>query len=105
MPIVSINLSQQAYEAYKGLEKGGRSRRVSYLLMRNYGFRDEVGQQTCTRCRGLVNPMIEVGDIRIRENGDRTRWTVDGWKMVEDSTVMEAKSHPNQSKLLVGEEE
>ena len=83
MPIVSINLSPQAYEAYKALEKGGRSRRVSYLLVRNYGFNDHEAWETCPRCRGLMNPMIEIGDIRIHENGDKTRWTENGWELID----------------------
>ena len=82
MPIVSINLSPQAYEAYKALEKGGRSRRISYLLVRNYGFNDHQAWDTCPRCRGLMNPMVEIGDIRIHENGDKTKWSENGWEMV-----------------------
>ena len=83
MPIVSINLSQQAYDAYQALEKGSRSRRISYLLQRNYGFNNLQQWDDCPRCRGLVNPMVEVGDIRIREDGDKTRWTLQGWEMIE----------------------
>ena len=83
MPIVSINLSQQAYDAYKSLEKGARSRRVSYLLMRNYGFNDHQTWDNCPRCRGLMNPMVEIGDIRISEKGDRLRWSLNGWEMIE----------------------
>lgn len=83
MPIVSINLSDQAYEVYKALEKGGRSRRVSYLLQRNYGFNDQTSWSDCPRCRGLTNPMIEVGDIRITDQGDRLQWTINGWDVVK----------------------
>ena len=81
MPIVSINLSEAAHNAYQAMEKGSRSRRVSYLLMRNYtvGWTSESSWDDCPRCRGRVAPMVELGDIRIMENGDHARWTLEGW--------------------------
>ena len=85
MPIVSINLSEAAHNAYQAMEKGSRSRRVSYLLMRNYsiGWTSQSSWHDCPRCRGKVAPMVEIGDLRIRTNGDRLRWTVEGWVVEE----------------------
>tara|TARA_Y100000593_G_scaffold11443_1_gene20466 strand:+ start:68 stop:361 length:294 start_codon:yes stop_codon:yes gene_type:complete len=89
MPIVSINLSQPAYDAYKALEKGSRSRRVSYLLQRNYGFNDQQTWDNCPRCRGVMNPMVEVGDFRVMTNGDRVVWTLRGWELAGAEKCME----------------
>jgi len=85
MPIVSINLSAAAHNAYQAMEKGSRSRRVSYLLMRNYGAfgTSEASWDDCPRCRGKAAPMVEIGDLRIATNGDRLRWTIEGWVVEE----------------------
>lgn len=92
MPIVSINLSLTAYDAFQAMSKGSRSRRISYLIERNYGDPnrflgfvqpDNVGE-LCRRCKGKVNPMIEEGDVRIMENGDVAKWKNNfGWEMME----------------------
>jgi len=82
MPIVTVNLSEQAYNAYQAMTKGSRSRRVSYLIVRNYVTMDDTQTwDDCPRCRGKVAPMVEEGDLRITERGDRLRWTLEGWEV------------------------
>ena len=86
MPIVSINLSRPAYQCYQDMTKGSRSRRVSYLIVRNYldptlGYHP--AEEKCKRCKGKVAPMVELGDVRIMENGDRCKWTINGWELIE----------------------
>ena len=78
MPIVSVNLSEQAYEVWQTMVSGRRSARVSYLLVRHYKQTKEEkaeGQR--------VAPILEVGDRRIAKNGEELIWTLNGWEVVE----------------------
>ena len=79
MPVVSINLSPQAYLAYQSMENGARSRRISYLVVRNYGINPTRAWDDCPRCRGQVSPTMEPGDRRISITGDTIVWTEKGW--------------------------
>ena len=79
MAIVTINLSPQAYAAYQSMEKGARSRRISYLIERNYGMNISRVWDDCPRCRGQVSPPMLPGDRRISISGDTMVWTVKGW--------------------------
>jgi len=78
MPIVSVNLSEQAYEVWQTMVSGRRSARVSYLLVRHYKQTKEEkaeGQR--------VAPILEVGDRRIGLRGEELIWTLEGWKVIE----------------------
>ena len=76
MPIVSVNLSDPAYDVWVTMPKGRRSVRVSYLLLRNYS--------TGASSEGeRVAPILEVGDRRIMSGGEECVWTLDGWKVIE----------------------
>ena len=78
MPIVSVNLSAQAYEVWQTMVSGRRSARVSYLLVRHYKQTKEEkaeGQR--------VAPILEVGDRRIGLKGEELIWTLNGWEVVE----------------------
>tara|TARA_Y100000401_G_scaffold36825_1_gene27583 strand:- start:1108 stop:1344 length:237 start_codon:yes stop_codon:yes gene_type:complete len=78
MPIVSINLSAEAYEVYQAMVSGRRSARVSYLLVRHYK------QTKKEKAEGQrVAPILEVGDRRIARTGEELIWTLDGWKVME----------------------
>ena len=81
MPIVRINLSPSAYLLYQSMESGGRSRRVSYVLERNFGLDHESTWENCPRCRGKIAPMVEIGDRRISPFGDPLVWTMRGWEV------------------------
>ena len=88
MPIVSINLSDAALQEYNAIPKGRRSRRVSYLLMRNatgafIGAMDAESRHLCPRCRGVISPPLEEGDRRIMRGGEECVWTAEGWRLVE----------------------
>ena len=88
MPIVSINLSDQALQEYNAIPKGRRSSRVSYLLVRNGtgGFieaMDPESRKLCPRCRGVISPPLQEGDRRIMDGGDECVWTAEGWKVIE----------------------
>ena len=88
MPIVSINLSHAAFQEYHNLPKGTRSRRVSYLLMRNAtgaftGPMDAEAMKTCPRCRGVISPPVREGARRIMSGGEECIWTVEGWEVIE----------------------
>lgn len=83
MPVVSINLTRQAYEEYQLLNKGTRSARVSYLLCRN-GFNTSVNiWEDCPRCRGVVSPPVQLGDMRTTHDGLMMKWTLSGWLVIE----------------------
>jgi hypothetical protein len=83
MPVVSINLSREAYELYMMMEDGTKSRKVSYLIERNWSTNAErTTWNHCPRCRGNVSPPVEIGDRRISGFGDLLVWSVDGWQMV-----------------------
>ena len=78
MPIVSVNLSPQAYHVWMTMVSGRRSARVSYLLIRNFTQTKEEkaeGQR--------VAPILEVGDRRIMSGGEECVWTLEGWKVME----------------------
>ena len=78
MPIVSVNLSDSAFDVYKSMPKGRRSARLSYLLLRNYRQTKE------QKAEGeMVAPILEVGDRRILSGGEEGVWTLEGWKVVE----------------------
>jgi hypothetical protein len=81
MPVVSINLSPSAYLLYQSMEKGGRSRRLSYVLERNFGLDSAQQWENCPRCRGKIAPMVEIGDRRVSGFGDSLVWTMKGWKL------------------------
>ena len=76
MPIVSVNLSDEAYNVWAAMPKGRRSARVAYLIMRNYGTK---ASSTGDR----VAPIVEVGDRRIMSGGEECVWTLEGWKVIE----------------------
>ena len=78
MPIVSVNLTPQAYDVWMTMVSGRRSARVSYLLVRNYNQSKE------DKADGeLVAPILEVGDRRIMSKGEECVWTLEGWKVIE----------------------
>ena len=88
MPIVSINLSIQAFEQYHAIPKGRRSSRVSYLLIRNgtgafITPSDYESIKLCPRCKGVISPPLEEGDRRIMSGGEEAVWTAEGWKVIE----------------------
>ena len=78
MPIVSVNLSAEAYEVWQKMVSGRRSARVSYLLVRNY---KQTKEQKAEGER--VAPILEVGDRRIMSKGEECVWTLNGWEVVE----------------------
>ena len=88
MPIVSINLSNEALQEYNAIPKGRRSSRVSYLLMRNATGAfitpmDYESKDLCPRCKGVISPPCEEGDRRIMSGGEEAVWTAKGWKVIE----------------------
>ena len=83
MPVVSINLTRQAYEEYQLLNKGTRSARVSYLLERNGFISSQDTWEHCPRCRGVVSPPLQLGDIRTTHDGLMLKWTLNGWLVIE----------------------
>ena len=77
MPIVSVNLTVDAYDVWVRIPTGRRSARLSYLLVRNYKQTKEEkaeGQR--------VAPILEVGDRRIGLKGEELIWTLNGWKVI-----------------------
>ena len=73
MPVVSVNLEENAYRIYKIWRNNGRSasKKVSNAIRRMWNGELEV-------------PALQPGDIRIAPlTGDKLEWTGDGWKVIE----------------------
>lgn len=73
MPIVSINLTEPAYKAYRAWRDHGRSasRKVSMAIERLWNQEETV-------------PALQPGDRRTSVTGDLLEWTGEkGWKVIE----------------------
>jgi hypothetical protein len=72
MPIVSINLTDSAFKAYKAWRDHGRSasRKVSIAIERLWNQEDIV-------------PALQPGDRRVSVTGDALVWTGQGWEVDE----------------------
>ena len=72
MPIVSINLTDNAYRAYKVWRDHGRSGsyKVSQAVERLWNQEDIVAA-------------LQPGDRRTSVTGEELEWTAEGWKVKE----------------------
>ena len=72
MPIVSVNLSDNAWTCYKIWRDSGRS------------ASKKVSQAICRLWEGEeVVPALQPGDRRTSVTGDELEWTDKGWKVIE----------------------
>jgi hypothetical protein len=74
MPVVSVNLSDNAYEVYRMWRDHGRS------------ASQKVSQAICRLWDGEDGPVLQPGDRRTSVTGDKIVWTEGGWKMEEDNS-------------------
>ena len=66
-PIVSVNLSDQAYSVYRGWkDHRNGSMMISAAVLQHQIRSDNL-------------PMLEVGDRRTLADGNKLIWTEDGW--------------------------
>ena len=71
MPVVSVNISENAYEVYRMWRDHGRS------------ASKKVSQAICRLWDGEDGPVLQPGDRRKSVMGDDIVWTEDGWKVEE----------------------
>jgi hypothetical protein len=72
MPVVSVNLTDNAWTIYKMWRDHGRSAsyKVSLAIERMFEATEQV-------------PRIQLGDKRTSITGDELEWTENGWKVIE----------------------
>ena len=73
MPVVSVNLTDNAWKCYKMWRDHGRSasKKVSQAICRLWNQEDIV-------------PALQPGDRRMSVTGDELVWTTEGWQIKGD---------------------
>ena len=73
MPVVSVNLTDNAWKYYKMWRDHGRSASyiVSQAIERLYNQQDAV-------------PTLQLGDRRTSVSGEEIEWTAEGWSLRGD---------------------
>ena len=68
-PIVSVNLSEQAYSVYREWKAGRRGSKLVSFAIVQYQLRSE------------QIAMLQIGDKKVNEDGYPLIWTEDGWSV------------------------